>query len=514
LIGRRYRAPSGEGEMLCVPAWSRIPHQLELNRQQLTTTSINIDGTSLNEFRQQSRIELLRLAKDFLESHHEPIPNSSAGPWIVTGHQPEWFHPGVWVKNFATATLAEKAQGVGFNLIVDNDTLKSTAFRIPMIDQEPKKVVLKSIPFDSYPGEIPYEHYSFRDHQLIESLPDRLKPIVERWGFESQIDSIWPRFQEKLARQPNVGQAISSIRREVEREHGIHNWELPISAMCSSAAFQRFATFLLNDLPNFHRCYNQAVQEYRQQHGLKSANHPVPDLATDVDRLEAPFWGFKPGQSRRGRVMSDGRGRRSLSDDATATDFELRPRALSLTIFARIGFADWFIHGIGGGKYDEVTDRIIELWLGIKPPDFQVLSATIRLPLEKFPGNAGVLRQLHRQAREMYWHPEQFLDGISPDAEILEAIEWRQAHREEPMHRADRRAWFRMHQQLTAKIRSQLQPKIDELSRAEPRIEIEAQANAKLMRRDIPWPLFDGALPHRLKQMVQSSLADVSFHAH
>ena len=37
----------------------------------------------------------------------------------------------------------------------------------------------------------------------------------------------------------------------------------------------------------------------------------------------------------------------------------LRPRALTLTLFARLCVADFFIHGIGGGKYDEVTDRII-----------------------------------------------------------------------------------------------------------------------------------------------------------
>ena len=63
----------------------------------------------------------------------------------------------------------------------------------------------------------------------------------------------------------------------------------------------------------------------------------------------------------------------------------LRPRALTLTLFARLCLGDFFIHGIGGGKYDEVTDAIIRDYFGIEPPAYQVLSATLHLPLPAFP---------------------------------------------------------------------------------------------------------------------------------
>src|SRR5207244_11160094 len=58
---------------------------------------------------------------------------------------------------------------------------------------------------------------------------------------------------------------------------------------------------------------------------------------------------------------------------------QLRPRALTLTLFARVCLGDFFIHGIGGGKYDEVTDVIIRDYFGLDPPAYQVLSATLHL---------------------------------------------------------------------------------------------------------------------------------------
>ena len=38
----------------------------------------------------------------------------------------------------------------------------------------------------------------------------------------------------------------------------------------------------------------------------------------------------------------------------------LRPRALTTTMYLRLAMGDLFLHGIGGAKYDQLTDRIIE----------------------------------------------------------------------------------------------------------------------------------------------------------
>src|SRR5262249_26727761 len=146
-------------------------------------------------------------------------------------------------------------------------------------------------------------------------------------------------------------------------------------------------------------------QEHRRRHGIRSRNHPVPDLARDGDWFEAPFWAWQAGSSRRGRLFA------RFSDNALTlragtvvgpvlrrgpaivedwlilerTGFKVRTRALTTTLFARLLLADLFLHGIGGGKYDELTDELMRRYFGLEPPGFMVLSATLHLPLPVHP---------------------------------------------------------------------------------------------------------------------------------
>ncbi len=60
---------------------------------------------------------------------------------------------------------------------------------------------------------------------------------------------------------------------------------------------------------------------------------------------------------------------------------KLRPRALLTTLFARLLLGDQFVHGIGGAKYDQLTDALLERFCGVAPPAFITATATVRLPL-------------------------------------------------------------------------------------------------------------------------------------
>ena len=51
--------------------------------------------------------------------------------------------------------------------------------------------------------------------------------------------------------------------------------------------------------------------------------------------------------------------------------------------------SDLFIHGIGGAKYDELTDQIICRFFGFEPPGFVALSATQRLD-KNWSANMGI----------------------------------------------------------------------------------------------------------------------------
>ena len=66
-----------------------------------------------------------------------------------------------------------------------------------------------------------------------------------------------------------------------------------------------------------------------------------------------------------------------------ARGIEIRPRALITTMYARLFLSDLFIHGIGGAKYDELTDAIIRRFFGIEPPAYMTVTGTVRLPIPR-----------------------------------------------------------------------------------------------------------------------------------
>ena len=120
--------------------------------------------------------------------------------------------------------------------------------------------------------------------------------------------------------------------------------------------------------------------------------------------------------------------------DLAASGVKIRSRALVTTLWARLVLGDLFIHGIGGGNYDLVTDRIIERFFHRTPPGFMILSATLHLPIKQSPlplgehpegtqGEGGVVNAdpatIDRQLRELTYHPERFLNGIFNPAQDI-----------------------------------------------------------------------------------------------
>src|SRR5438270_707716 len=79
-------------------------------------------------------------------------------------------------------------------------------------------------------------------------------------------------------------------------------------------------------------------------------------------------------------VNADAGASRRLLAWCRRNDVRLAPRALTLTMFFRLLLADQFVHGIGGGRYDQVTDDVIHRHFGLEPPRFAVTTATLYFP--------------------------------------------------------------------------------------------------------------------------------------
>jgi hypothetical protein len=104
---------------------------------------------------------------------------------------------------------------------------------------------------------------------------------------------------------------------------------------------------------------------------------------------------------------------------------KIRSRALITTLWARLMLGDLFIHGIGGGNYDHVTDTIIERFFGCAPPQLMVLSATLLLPIKRQAKLVEEPEALTAKLRELTYHPEQFLDDSNTvNGLIAEKLNW------------------------------------------------------------------------------------------
>src|SRR5262249_29921350 len=131
MTARKLRAPANDGELLVAPAPTAVAGQLADNARRPSAWNHDFQGKSASFLRSLVRGEVLSAARRYLNSHgfpgsSGPADSGDAGatPLIVTGHQPELFHPGVWIKNFAAGAIAGANRGCALNLIVDNDLPK------------------------------------------------------------------------------------------------------------------------------------------------------------------------------------------------------------------------------------------------------------------------------------------------------------------------------------------------------------------------------------------------------
>jgi hypothetical protein len=488
-VPRRYRAPA-EGGVLAEPPFEDLGNQLRANRAALDNDDILIDGTPLPAFRREAAADIVAAARQYHRDAGEPVPDYPDGPLLMSGHQPELSHVGVLVKTFGLNGIARKHGLTPINLIVDNDTTKTTATRLAVLGEmassglpvDPDAVHLLSLPYDRFEGEVPYELRPVIDPELFASFPARALPIARAWPFRPILPEFWAEMLRQHRRTPILGEIVAATRRHYERRWGCHNLEIPLSRMCATGAFQRFARHVLNDLPRFHAIYNESVADYRKRYHVRSRNHPVPDLHREGDRLEAPFWDFQQGGAKRARLL--------VRPGDLPLGPNLRSRALTTTMFMRVCLADGFIHGIGGAKYDEVTDAILERWLGLSPPGFIVITATLRLPLPRFPTTRADLHAAERKLRDLDWNPQRHLAADAPaGAQELTAAKARLV-REEPVGRAQRKAWYRRLGELTDALRPFVSREWDEAQRDLERRRREWRANELLMRRDYAWCMF------------------------
>ncbi|GAB4138311.1 MAG: hypothetical protein Tsb009_06400 [Planctomycetaceae bacterium] len=447
---QRLRVPRENARLIERPPLEQCVEPILQNVKQLENSDVNIQGRPLSHMRTWSRRELLQVARTYTadllgNSLEKPDDEHSAAlpaTVIVGGHQPTLFHAGVWVKNFAIHRLAQQTGGVSVNLVVDNDTRSVCSIRVPSgTRNHPRRT---SIPFDDPATTGPWEEARIVNRSLAGSFAERVESAMAVWSIRPILSEMWPAVLARAEVTDLWADCLTAGRASLERHWGVRNLELPISRMCTVDSFLWFASHLFAHAGRFRDLHNDVLAQFRKVNRVRSRTHPVPELMEQDGWIESPFWVWNQGDSQRGRLMVKQVGKEvhlaaneipfarlpltptmdaccavEVLRELPARGIRLRTRALSTTLFSRLCLGDWFVHGIGGSKYDEMTDRIIARFFGMRPPKFLTLSGTLHLPLaEPHPISPEEIRRLENQRRDVRYNPDRYLTPEQREASV------------------------------------------------------------------------------------------------
>jgi len=436
------QAPTEDGGVLVAPRPAACVEWLRENATALRSSQGLMAGVPLAEWRNRTR---------------RAIAVAGDRPLVVVGHQPAFIHPGVWAKYVVACRLANAIGGTVINLVVDNDSPPQLFMDVPTASAP---VELRRVRFaDVRPG-CAYEQIPVQPP----AETDRMEKEIRQAMADRFASTLMPEYLAGFRAAPNrsdwVDQSVAG-RRAIDRLFGVavedrrvsRSWWTPL-----------LADMLLN-ARRFAETYNSALLEYRQANKVRGANRPIPDLVIDGALIELPLWAYRRGEPRQRlaiRCTGDSIGlvatgetfaafptwqiERMAATHVDTGEWMLRPRALTLTIWARLLLADLFIHGIGGAKYDRISDSVIRSYYGLKPPSIACVSATLRWDARRSAGASGLPHARH-ELRDIEWNPHRHVaDGHPLDSLLVErraAVNTSSVLRErEPANRRARRDAF------------------------------------------------------------------------
>ena len=376
-----WKAPPADGGSLIWPKPAALLGQTRQNHARLAAADARIAGVPLADLRRQMRTFLGFDADTLI---------------VATGHQSELYHPGVWAKNALIDATANALGGQGLHVSVDTDAPKHLAVKWPG----------HAVPITDDPALLS-AGWTGRLEQptpvYLAGVQRQFDAAAEDWDFQPSAEPVFSSLRRLGMEGVALPDALANAFHQLDWSLGLRHHSLTLSPAFNAEPYQCFAHHLLARAGAFAGSYNGALADYRKQHGTTSPQRPMPDLAADSDDIECPFWldDLETGGRSRATVRAAARGfalnlgteRFELTagaDESTravelhrwlvARRHRLAPRALTLTMFLRLFVADQFVHGIGGGRYDQVADRIIADFFAVEPPAFAVTTATLFFP--------------------------------------------------------------------------------------------------------------------------------------
>ncbi len=412
----KFRVPSADEEILLHPSRDGARQLVQGNHSLLESLDFEVAGKSFLELRHAARHRL---------AHRAGVRFSEDVRIIVGAHQPGFHGPGILYKHTILENLAPGNLSV--NLVVDSDVSPGVSAGIPHFQGQ--RIGLKEVLIFPNPSGLCFEALYCPPREFVDERYEEIEKLLHSLGVRDIVES-FRRFRSIHDRVYMEGETAARILTEYRRRYypTPHVHEMLISTLTSSEEFGAYACDIIERTEEFYDAYNQSLHQHRRLHHIRSRANPFPDLVQEGELRELPFWRMDRGGVRHRLYAGGTAGNRfvvSESDSdkvpvngaASLSCLRLRPRAVSLTMFLRMFVADLLVHGVGGGNYDRVTDRIIEDYYGVSPPSYLVCSRTKFLLGDALSDLETEASQLERKLRRMRNSPE----GFAPVEDTLAA---------------------------------------------------------------------------------------------
>ena len=448
-----FKVPQKNKQIFLSPSEDKISSLLEENKKIFSRYSFKILNQPFKEVRENSRKEVVRGALRFsrkFDSNIEKKINPVYQYIIQSGHQPVFFHTGVWIKNIFLNELLKSPlmdKSLGLNIILDNDICKDLYFSLPTLSST-GNLTLEKVNFlsSNLTSNLPFEENPYPSEKLITKftrdiicklklLESENKNILNNFNIFARCLENSSRFCNQNYKRGNLGEFLSLARRLYEQEIKPSYLEIPFSQICSSDEFLSFFLEITKNIEFFSKIYNNKLDEYRKLFKIRTQAIPSPNLLIKKNLTEVPFWIWKEGDQRRKIFILREEEKNYLYNDSYGKIFhiekdslkslsllktflkekklKIRPKALLLTLYNRLFISDIFIHGLGGAKYDLVTDEIIREFFKVEPPHFLVASCTLYLNFKSSPDASDFkISALKNKIRDLEFNPERYVDKL------------------------------------------------------------------------------------------------------
>ena len=450
---RFFKAPQKNKQIILSPSGDKIGSLLEENKKIFSQYSFKIFSQPFKGVRENSRKgvvkEALKFSKKFDPDIEEKI-NSTYQYIIQSGHQPVFFHPGIWIKNIFLNELLKSPlldKCLGLNIILDNDICKDLNLSLPVLSSN-GNLKLEKVNFlsSALTPNLPFEEYPCPSLELITKfnrdiihrlklLESENKDSLNNFKNFAQCLENSSRFCSRNYKKANLGEFLSLARRFYEKEIEPTYLEISFSQICDSDEFLSFFLEITKNIETFSKIYNNKLDEYRKLFKIRNRAHPSPNLIIKENLIEAPFWIWRDRDQRRkifilreeekNYLYNDSYGKIFLieKDDVKSLfslktllkerGLKIRPKALLLTLYNRLFISDLFIHGLGGAKYDLVTDEIIREFFKVEPPHFLVASCTLYPDFKSSPATSDFkISALKKKIRDLEFNPERYINEL------------------------------------------------------------------------------------------------------